>query len=253
MLKLSHELGISFNFIDAVNGKDLSQDQIDDVYDESLSIAEIGRGLTLGELGCALSHLNIYKRMLDENIETAVILEDDIEITSDIHAILNAKKHYPEVWDILLLGYYSETKTERRSINSFWGKVSLTTSVKAVRLTETAFGTHGYMINIDGAKKLVSKLCKIIKPIDHYTGTEHYLNMYAASSRVITLDPRLKALGSIETDRRVLSSPNNNLIKNSFFLSIAWKRVSKNKITYWLKTLISRIFPVQKYINKTLS
>jgi glycosyl transferase family 25 len=247
MLKLSHKLAIKFNFIQAVNGKSLSRAQINDIYDESLSVSEFGRGLTLGELGCALSHLSIYKRMIDEEIEIAVILEDDIEISCDIHQILNAKGHYPEVWDILLLGYYSDNKTEKAPVSRFNGKINITNSYKTVRLAEIAFGTHGYKINIEGAKKLVSILCKIIKPIDHYTGTEQYLNMYALSSRVIYLNQHLKDLGNIEKDRKLKILNSNDKKKSKVFLSLIKKCVNKFKFVHWLRKLPIRIIPAKKY------
>jgi glycosyl transferase family 25 len=246
-LKLSHELGLSFNFIDAVNGKNLSQIQIDQVYDESLSVSEFGRGLTLGELGCALSHLNIYKRMIDKNIEIAVILEDDIEISDNIHQILDAKTNYPEVWDILLLGYHSENKNETISTSSFRGKHKITPSHSTVRLVEIAFGTHGYIISLGGAKKLIKILNKIIKPIDHYTGTEFYVNMHALSSRVIRLNQPLKSLSNIEHERKLKALDSNNHVIHNPLFSLIKKCISKTKIIYWIRKLPVRMIPVKEY------
>ena len=74
MIELSNSLGLEFHFINAIYGKDLSQDQVDNVYDEALSKKEFGRSLSRGELGCALSHISIYQKMIDEDIEIAIVL-----------------------------------------------------------------------------------------------------------------------------------------------------------------------------------
>ena len=37
-----------------------------------------GRPLTYGEIGCFMSHYNIWQDMVDRNLDTVLILEDDI-------------------------------------------------------------------------------------------------------------------------------------------------------------------------------
>lgn len=69
--------------------------------------------LSPGELGCSLSHLNLYKEIVSRNLDTALILEDDIELSNDfsnyIQPILNNKSH----WDIVLVHY-------KRGIRNFY-------------------------------------------------------------------------------------------------------------------------------------
>lgn len=48
-----------------------------------------GKKPYLGEIGCALSHLNIYKKMDEENISFACILEDDIIVLDGFKSKLN--------------------------------------------------------------------------------------------------------------------------------------------------------------------
>ena len=69
-------LNISFEFIDAVYGKELS-----DSFCQSLKLKGKLKSRdfppTRGEIGCSLSHLAAYKRMLMCGMEWACILEDD--------------------------------------------------------------------------------------------------------------------------------------------------------------------------------
>ena len=43
-----------------------------------------------GEFGCAWSHINIYKKLLDDEIyDNYLILEDDFEFNENIEKIVN--------------------------------------------------------------------------------------------------------------------------------------------------------------------
>ncbi|NDL01285.1 glycosyltransferase family 25 protein [Photorhabdus bodei] len=80
----SEKLELDVEFIEAVNGRELSQDEI------KLFCPDFHKSsMTLGELGCSLSHLKIYEKMVKENIQLALIMEDDAEIGRDIREILD--------------------------------------------------------------------------------------------------------------------------------------------------------------------
>lgn len=75
---------LKYEFINAVNGKDLSNTELKEiVYDYPNCM------LSKGEIGCALSHLAIYKKMVNENIEQAFVLEDDATLPHNIEDIIS--------------------------------------------------------------------------------------------------------------------------------------------------------------------
>ena len=45
--------------------------------------------MTKGEIGCALSHLKIYQKTVDEDIPYALILEDDTLFDTEFPKYLN--------------------------------------------------------------------------------------------------------------------------------------------------------------------
>jgi glycosyl transferase family 25 len=69
-----HALGIPFEFFDAVNGRLLSPADIAASYDGG---HRTNRQLSAPEIGCALSHMTLYRRIVAESIPAAIILEDD--------------------------------------------------------------------------------------------------------------------------------------------------------------------------------
>ncbi|KAJ2479445.1 hypothetical protein EV174_004020 [Coemansia sp. RSA 2320] len=72
-------------------------------------------------LACYLSHLNIYKRMVEEDIESALVLEDDIDTEVDLrdrHSLIMAQvgKEYGGDWDMLFVGHCTSDVNEPGSV-----------------------------------------------------------------------------------------------------------------------------------------
>ena len=70
-------LGIAFEFVDAVDGRHGLDPQYEDQVDRVETQRRTGYVLTDAEFACALSHINVYRRIVSENLAYALILEDD--------------------------------------------------------------------------------------------------------------------------------------------------------------------------------
>ena len=70
--------GIKYNFVNAVYGKELSENILNSFRRKSKGKIT-GRGFpaTPGEVGCTLSHIDVYKKIVDSDIAWSCILEDD--------------------------------------------------------------------------------------------------------------------------------------------------------------------------------
>ena len=64
----------NFEIVEAVDGKSLTQEQLDTDYDDE-SAKKLVRRLCLSEIGCALSHIDVYRRIIKEN-KRCLIMED---------------------------------------------------------------------------------------------------------------------------------------------------------------------------------
>eukprot|EP00697_Spironema_sp_BW2_P006707 gnl/Spiro4/20814_TR10132_c0_g1_i1.p4 gnl/Spiro4/20814_TR10132_c0_g1~~gnl/Spiro4/20814_TR10132_c0_g1_i1.p4 ORF type:complete len:269 (+),score=-11.67 gnl/Spiro4/20814_TR10132_c0_g1_i1:3187-3993(+) len=76
------KMGLPFEFMDAVYGKDLNDIDIA-TYCDMQAVKNAPNWLTRSAIGCALSHLNIYKEVIRRNLPYAVIFEDDVIINKD--------------------------------------------------------------------------------------------------------------------------------------------------------------------------
>jgi glycosyl transferase family 25 len=83
------DINLPFEFFYGVNGKELTTEEIGLYYDDAKARKHLGRDIVLGEIGCALSHRLVYKKIVEENIDRAIILEDDAILKKDFSTVIN--------------------------------------------------------------------------------------------------------------------------------------------------------------------
>jgi len=127
-----------------INIKGLSNELITD--EGKLDALNINGGmyyiLTPGAVGCALSHLNIYNKVIEElnDDEYALIVEDDIIIKDNFYDKLNSYINKMPKFDILFIGYHYYTNDDpTRKIYDDYGEPT------------KIFGLFGYIINVKAA------------------------------------------------------------------------------------------------------
>lgn len=252
--QLGEKYGLCFSFIDAVFGKNLSSKYLNTVYDRNKAILTMGRELTLGEIGCALSHMDIYKKMIHQGIDQAVILEDDVIFDKKLLDVVNKFDRFPSDWECLLLHYHRNSHLKRNYCLSFYGRKKIGGSFKIIRFIKPMHSTAGYMINRPGAQKLLNILSNgIYQPIDHYTGDEKYINLYGILPRIVDIDPKFGLQTSLDSERvgvYVNDIENKNIIKQ-ILKKIGLFSLAK-KINYFRMTkfaFIGQVFYIIKNIK----
>ena len=239
MLELEKKNNLKFNFIEAVFGKELSKEELDKAYCPQKALNALGRELSLGEIGCSLSHISIYKKMIEENIPLAIILEDDIEIKENFLELLSKINSIKLKWDVLLLGYYSRVLDERKSRFKIFNQIRLFKNTNVVKLVEIGYGAHGYAITKKGAELLIENAIPISKPIDHYTGVNEYIVLCAISPRPIRLAKQFIGTSTIDLER------DNKTDKGNFTFNLKYKikRFFIYKLLQRGKLLLRQLLP----------
>ncbi len=177
--------GLSFTFWDAVDGKLLGNDSLSKV---DLNSAEVfcGHSLSLGEIGCALSHISLYEMLVNNNIDKAVVLEDDIHIHMHFKSVVEEalKKSRSEIifihhgkakqwpWARKLPEGYRLSRYLRPSKNSNRGIIS----------------TAGYILTLEGARKLLNCAYPVRMPSDYLTGRLQLNKLNASGIEPCCLD-----------------------------------------------------------------
>ncbi|EDO43389.1 predicted protein [Nematostella vectensis] len=163
------ELGIQAKPVDAVDGKALTDAEV-----KALGIKMLPgyydpygkRPLTMGEIGCFLSHYKIWKEMIEKGLERVLILEDDVRFEPDFRRKLLAmiadanQLESKYNWDMIYVG-------RRRMKTELIGHVEGSQYINWVNYT---WWTLGYMIKLEGARKLVSA-----KPLTKMMAIDEFL------------------------------------------------------------------------------
>jgi glycosyl transferase family 25 len=155
--------GLKATFVEAVDGRALTPEDIASVYDDSGRQKRAGKPMTPGELGCYLSHWMIFCRMLAERTPKALILEDDFIATPHLRPVLDAladRRGLPD-YDIVKLGV-SELARRRRHIRL----ARLTGEACLVRHYNVCNSTVAYVITQAAVRRFIRQGLPIRYPID---------------------------------------------------------------------------------------
>lgn len=72
-------------WVEAVNGRELSQADTDRLFDARRFVCRYNRLPYPGEIGCALSHRECYRRLVESDNDIALVLEDDVLFLDHVH------------------------------------------------------------------------------------------------------------------------------------------------------------------------
>lgn len=148
------KFGLSVEMIDAVNGKGLSEQELrSQVFDFENNY------LTRGEIGCALSHLKVYEKMLANGDNHALVLEDDVLFSLDPRPFIEgaAKSDPDQPLVFLITRYKSYLKNRERMFGDI-----------AFYPTLNANCAHAYVLTRAAARNMLRSLLPVRIVADHW-------------------------------------------------------------------------------------
>lgn len=146
--KILEEEGIfDYEIIVAVDGRKMSAEQKQLVFDQEKALKRYGRVCRDGEIGCTLSHQKCYKKMIDEEIDAALIFEDDIILHPNFSKIISNlyKLIETEIPTVILL-----------SSNYWYYKKKRLTDKYYQAMVYDAYATYAYLINYSAARNALN-------------------------------------------------------------------------------------------------
>ena len=128
----------------AVNGRELNRQNIEGLVDKDSYLYK-NLEKNRGEIGCAISHLNIWKKFKKTNEEYLIVVEDDVIFEQDFYKKLDKYlKHAPNNWDIIYLG---GSHIRGYKVNDYY--------IKPEPNGRGNLGTYAMLINRKGVNKLL--------------------------------------------------------------------------------------------------
>ena len=129
---------------------------------------------TRGGCGCYLSHVKVWKDIVENNYSHGLIFEDDVNVPANLKAsIVSTMKSIPKNFDIVLFGFHCkdcQNMKDYRKVNRF-------------------ILLHTYAISYSGIVKILktNSLFPISQQIDSYLSELSFdiLNIYSAKNPVV--------------------------------------------------------------------
>ena len=152
--------------------------------------------LAPGEIGCFLSHLHIWKKIINDNLPYALIFEDDTYFCDD----------FKEKWEKILQSQLTPVDTilylggrPTPNYKTFSGKMISQDIIETNTKVDRDRTTHAYFLTKEGAQFLVKTFYEKMKnPYTtdkkyHFRAVDHYMLMAfrRANTRVHNTQPHL--------------------------------------------------------------
>lgn len=215
---------LDVHFIEAVDGRKFSKEEINQVWDQKGTYAIYGREMKPTEIGCTLSHRKCCKELCGSNEKIALILEDDLVLKSNgvksalntLYEVLNTD----EPMIILLSGDYWFTSKQRI------GTICLATIREAVC-------SHAYLINRGAAE--------IVLSLSHKYLADDWYSLKKQGIRILGIYPHLADQNRQDFNTEVSLAYEGTIRKNLSF---------SNRLHSYYRAVVKRLLAYAGHIER---
>jgi glycosyl transferase family 25 len=212
--------GVEFERIEAVDGAQLSDDFIEQVSPAELVRANYYRPLSNGEIACSLSHKKAWQKIIDDNLDFGVVLEDDLQLLDNFKEVIQLLSNLPTTqWDFIKL--YPLTRSASRNINQAYDYQSHT----FVTYHKFPLGCQGQAISLKGARALVNNMLHVKEPVDSQLKSWWELGIYPFGLLPYCISTEIGGESDINPTGRLEQIKQNKLIKAFNKVSKAFQRL----------------------------
>ena len=154
-------LGLSYERVEAIDGTELSESYVNRISPEKQCRRNYYRTLNRGEIGVALSHEYCWLKIRQRQLDFAIILEDDILATPEVHDVIETiTLLQPGSWDYLKLFPSNKQSTANHADSLGVGHLDF------VRYRKIPLGMCAQAVSYQGANRLLEAYTCIDQPID---------------------------------------------------------------------------------------
>ncbi|NVK36710.1 MAG: glycosyltransferase family 25 protein [Gammaproteobacteria bacterium] len=199
--------GLSCERISAVRGSNLSEEEITKNYDAKANKKHYMKTMSVGEIGCYMSHRAAWQKIIDDNLDYAIILEDDCKLEADFHLLPSLLTHLKD-WDYIKL-------TGPRGRKKIQDTACITDKFSIAHYNKVPISTPGQVVSLKGAKALLENSQPFFRPVD--VDLQQY---WEKNIDIIGIEPKLVGTAGFDSDITAMDKSSARTIKTKF-----WPRV----------------------------
>lgn len=161
------ELRVFYERVNGVYGADVSGEGRHQLVNQYRWWCAVGRPMTDGELGCALSHAKIYRKIVELGLPCACVLEDDVVLDDRFPMVLNAvaERANAEKSQVFLLSNHSMSDGQIGNEHEGYRTKEGMVEPSFIR-SDGDFYTEGYVVTLRAAEMLLRVNVPIKTPCD---------------------------------------------------------------------------------------
>lgn len=182
-------LGVAFERVSAVYGKELSAAAKEAAINRFRWWCAQGRRIRDGEIGCALSHLGVYRRIIKDGLDCACVLEDDNRYRDNFAEVLHRVAELVDVKkaQVVLLTNFTDDRAQNNEIQIVPAKSDQCTA--------------GYLITRLAAERILAANYPLHVPCDFWRRWVRWglIELYHAFPTVCVQDDRETFGSDVET------------------------------------------------------
>ena len=144
--------------VSAIDGKTMSWTELNRHFDAQLNRLQYHKTLTAGEIGCYLSHRKTWSKIIEENLDFALVLEDDFILNGQIEKMFATVATIDQPWHCIKLAEYPIKRKELSSLPL--------TDFNLVSYDKVPARTCAQLISQAGAKRLLRYTERFGRPVD---------------------------------------------------------------------------------------
>lgn len=151
-------IGVAPTRIDAVRGSNMTKAER-----QAAATPTCAALCTPATIGCASSHIKLWKQMLADGVSVALATEDDTSFVPDFRRLAQEyAREFPSDFDIVYFGCFGcqerENAVMRAAMRVIGAKHESRDVSQHVWVPPTALTTHCYLLSAKGARKLLAAI-----------------------------------------------------------------------------------------------
>lgn len=154
--------GIDFERFPAVDGSALTNEDLNHVLARFHARMARHNPLTKGEIGCALSHAAIWRKMIEGRISAALILEDDVHLSDKFKRALD---RVVESMDVTRPQVYLFFDGRLNQFSGLDDASEFIEQLKGSRL-KRVWCSEAYVVTLPAARNMLRANYPVVTPID---------------------------------------------------------------------------------------
>ncbi len=218
--KQFRDLGLDFERLPAVDAKSTSEEILNKHYSKSLNRKHYFTSLTKTEIACYMSHLKAMNKVIEEDLDYAIILEDDIVLYPNFKYVHNIIASIKEDWEYLKLQINQGRKKKITKRNPIEVASLPDVNFEHISWSKIPIGASAYVISKKAAKKFLKTYPLVYRPadVDLQFPWEHKINITGISPELVGLNSTLES--SVQSKKQKKHYPLARIIyKIKFFIN----------------------------------